>query len=109
MVGVDKTPMQGEYENALKGNVDLNIKIKKLGELNKLAYEDLILSINTNSLEVMIAFGMVRNAKSLELPKGNCKVAWGRLVNKYAPHTTSSLLKLKCEFDIVSWLLRNMI
>ena len=45
--GVDKIPMQEEYERALEGDDDLNKKIVKLGELNELAYEDLILSINT--------------------------------------------------------------
>ena len=29
---------------------------------------------------------------------GNCKIAWHRLVSKYAPHTASSLLKLRSEF-----------
>ena len=54
--------------------------------------------INTNSLVGQVAFGLVRNVISLEFPEGNCKVAWDRLGNKYAPHTASSLLKLKSEF-----------
>ena len=40
---------------------------------------------------------VVRNAKSEDFPKGNCKIAWERLVSKYAPHTASFLLKLKSE------------
>ena len=36
--------------------------------------------------------------KNEDFPEGNCKVAWDRLVSKYAPHTASSLLKLKREF-----------
>ena len=47
MSGVDTIPMQVEYENALKGNADLNRNIIKLGKFNELAY-DLILSINTD-------------------------------------------------------------
>ena len=43
--GVDKIPAQEEYENALKGDMDLNKKIIKLGELNEVAYCNLILSI----------------------------------------------------------------
>ena len=50
-------------------------------------YEDLILSINANSNVRKVAFGLVRNAKSLEFLKGHCKIAWNRLVNKYALHT----------------------
>ena len=33
--------------------------------------------------------------KSEDFPEGKYKVAWGRLVSKYALHTASSLLKLK--------------
>ena len=46
---MDKIPTQDEYENALEFNTDLNKMIVKLGDLNELAYEDLILSINTSS------------------------------------------------------------
>ena len=45
-----------------------------------------------------VAFGLVTNEKSEDFPEGNCKVAWDRLVSKYAPHTASSLLKLKGKF-----------
>ena len=71
MSGVDKIPMQEEYEYALKGDMDLKKKIIKLGELNELDYEDLFLSININSSVGKVACGLVRNAKSLEFPKGN--------------------------------------
>ena len=40
--GVDKIPTQEEYKSALEGDKDLDKKIVKLGELNELAYEDLI-------------------------------------------------------------------
>ena len=93
--GVDKIPMQKEYESALKGDGDLNRKIVKLGELNELAYEDLILLINTSSSVGKVAFGLVKNAKSQDFLEENCKVAWDRLVSKYALHLASSLLKLK--------------
>ena len=61
--GMDKIPTQEEYENALEGDDDLNKKIIKLGELNELAYEDLILSINTSSSVGKVAFGPVKNTK----------------------------------------------
>ena len=96
--GVDKIPTQEEYDEALEGNNNLDKRIVKLGELNELAYEDLILSINTNSSVGKVAFGLVKNVKSVDFLEGNCKVAWDRLVSKYAPHTASSLLKLKSEF-----------
>ena len=45
-----------------------------------------------------IAFESVKNVKSEDFPWENCKVAWDRLVSKYALHTASSLLKLKSKF-----------
>ena len=49
MSGVDKIHTQDEDENAMEGDMEINKKIMKLGELNELTYEDLILSINTSS------------------------------------------------------------
>ena len=43
MPGVDKISTQHEYDEALKVNDDLTKKIVKLGELNNLTYEDLLL------------------------------------------------------------------
>ena len=64
--------MHEEYESALEGDDYLNKKIVKLGELNKLAYEDLILLINTSSSVGKVAFELVKNAKSEDFLKGNC-------------------------------------
>ena len=89
---------QEEYESALVGDEDLHKKIVKLGELNELVYEDLILSINTCSSVGKVAFGLVKNAKNEDFLEGDCKVAWDRLISKYALHTASSLLKLKNQF-----------
>ena len=47
--GVNKISTQDEYKNALEGDTDLDEKIIKLGEFNELAYEDLLLFINTSS------------------------------------------------------------
>ena len=73
------------------------LKIMKLGEVNGLAYKDLILSINTNSSIGRVALGLAKNIKSAGFPEGNCKIAWDRLVSKYALHTASSLLKLESQ------------
>ena len=48
MVGVDKVSTQGEYYEALEGDVDLNENVVRLGESNELACKDLILNINAN-------------------------------------------------------------
>ena len=54
--------------------------------------------IDTGSSVGKVAFGLVKNMKSADFPKGNCKIAWDRLVSKYALHTALSLLKLKSVF-----------
>ena len=66
--GVDKIPTQDEYKNALEVDIDLEKKIIKLGELNELACEDLILSTNTRFSVGKVAFGLVKNAKSEDFP-----------------------------------------
>ena len=77
-VGVDKIPMQSEFERALEGSTDLDKKVVKLGELNKLTYEDLILLINKDSSIEKVAFGLIQNAKSPDFPEGNSKLDWDR-------------------------------
>ena len=95
--GVDNTSMQEEFESARERDEDLDNKIVKLGEVNELANEDLILLINTSSSVGKGAFGLIKYAKSEDFLEENCKVALDRLVSKYALHTASSLCNLKSE------------
>ena len=71
MSDVNKICMQEEYENALQGGKNLNKKIIKLGKSNKIAYEDLIFSIDTDFSVGKVAFGLVKNAKSLDMGQAN--------------------------------------
>ena len=96
--GMDIILTQDKNENVLKGNMDLDKKITTLGELKELAYKNLTLLINTSSSVGKVAFGIVRNAKSADFSKGNCKIMWDRLISKYTLHIASSVLKLKSEF-----------
>ena len=66
--------------------------------LNELEYEDLILSINTSSSVGKVAFRLVRNGKSADFLEGKLQDHMDRLVSKCAPHTASSLLKIKSKF-----------
>ena len=95
LLGKVRVPTQSEYEKAIEDNNKEKIKI---GDLNEEAFEDIILSINHTSNEGKVAFSLVRNCKTDEYPEGNCKLAWDRLVAKYAPKTAPSLLKLKKKF-----------
>ena len=97
---MDKIPTQEEYEDALKDDTDLDKMIIKLGELNELVYEDLILYINTTYWVGKGDFKLVWIGNSVEFPEGECKIVWDRLVNDYASHTTLSLLKLKSRSHI---------
>ena len=62
-VRVDKVPTKEEYDDAPQDENDLNKKIVLLLNLNELAYEDLILSINISSTVGKVAFGFVWCAK----------------------------------------------
>ena len=57
-----------------------------IGESNKLAYENFLVSISMNSTMGKEAFRLVSNAKSEEFSEGNCKIARDRLYSKYALH-----------------------
>ena len=85
--GVDKIPMQDEYDNDQESDMDLDKKIIKWGE-----------SINATSFVGRVAFWVVRNAKSADFLEESCKIIWERLVSKYGPHTALSLMMLKNEF-----------
>ena len=96
-LALDIITVQEEYDEALEGNTDLNRNLIKLGDLIELVYKDLFLAINTSSLVDKALFRLVFNAKSLEFPKSNSNVAWDELVNLYALHTASFVLKMKSE------------
>ena len=102
-VGVDKVPTATEVEDVeAKSKTSRDADDKKilaLQDLNKLAYRDIILSIDHKTKEGKIAFKIVKNTKSKEYPDGNSTEAWSRLVRKYSPKTTPSLLKYKREFE----------
>ena len=61
MIGVEKILTQEEYTAALEGETDLEKKVE-LDALNELAYEDLILAINTSSSVGKVMFGLVCKA-----------------------------------------------
>ena len=68
-VEVDKVPMYKEYDKGLEGDVDLDKKVVKLGNLNVLTYKNLSLFINTCSTIGKMAFGLAWNMKRPDFPK----------------------------------------
>ena len=95
LVGKVTIPTESEYAQAI---LDGDEVTKKIAELNEDAYEELVLSMDHSTSRGRVAFSLVKNSKSAAYPEGNCKIAWDRLVAKYAPRTTPSLLKLKKKF-----------
>jgi hypothetical protein len=63
-----------------------------------LACEEILLSINGQTKQGKVAFNLVDNYTTAELPENNCKIAWEKLVHKYAPKTAPSYIQLKKDF-----------
>ena len=101
LVGKGSTKELDNYlcrRSKMKHWMVIQILIKSnMGNLSDLAYKDLILATNMSSSIEKVVFSLVCNTKSPEFSKGNCKIAWDRLFNKYSLHTTPPLLKLKRE------------
>ena len=74
-LGKEKIPIQDELIAVEASTSDDDKKVKKLGELNELGYEDLILLINGTKPAGKVAFKIVKDYNSPEYPEGNCKQA----------------------------------
>lgn len=99
--GYDVVPTKetiDEIEEKSSKNAD-DKKILKLQELNKIAYMHLVMSIDTSTHSGKPPFRLIKNTKTKVYPDGNCKLAWDRLVAKYARKTVPSLMKLKKAYE----------
>ncbi len=98
--GKVEVPKESEYD-AAKITTSPNDDEKYLVEcwkLNERAFEDILLSIDGQTKSGRVAFNLVDNCTTTDQPDGNCKLAWDRLVHKYAPKTAPSFIKLKKDF-----------
>ena len=99
----DVVPKESVYSAVLEKDEEKRTstekKIVELGQLNQKGFTELILSIDHKLRHGKVAFRLVKNSKSGDYPEGNCKVAWDRLVAKYAPKSLPSLLKYKKKFE----------
>ena len=98
LLGKVKIPTQDELDLAELGTSDEDQATVKKGELNELAFEDLILSINTDTKAGRVAFNKVKNCKTEEYPEGNCQMAWQRLEDTYYAKTAPTYVSLKKTF-----------
>ena len=70
---------------------------EKLKELNTLAYEDIVLSIDGNKPNGRVAFRLVETATK-DIADGNAREAWQKLSDKYQPDRAPNRVELKREF-----------
>jgi len=71
----------------------------RIKQMNKLAYEELVLSIDMTDSLGKVAFQLVKTSKTADYASGHAPTAWKCLVNKYAPKLTPRKLELKVEFQ----------
>lgn len=100
LLGKKAIPTDSEYKQAISVSPETSTSKETivLAQLNEEAYEEIILSIDHSTKQGKVAFSLIKNCKTSDYPEGNCKLAWDRLVAKYAPKTAPSLLKLKKQF-----------
>ena len=83
LIGIQVIPTISQYIVTEGDPTDATNKpIINLWKLNKLAYEDIILSINHTINQGKTAFHWVDNSITPEQPGGNCKIAWQKLRQK---------------------------
>ena len=91
--------LNDEKFEKLKGNETNCAELKEARELNELAFEDLVLSMDTKKGPGRIAANLVNSAKNGDFSEGDAKEAWDKLRKKCNPSTTPSLLRIKKEFN----------
>ena len=69
LLGTEKVPTQEQIDLAESSSSSTDKKIIKLGELNELAYKDIVLSINHTSSSGKVAFSLLRIVKVKNVPK----------------------------------------
>ncbi len=84
----------------LVDTVAADVILKKSRDSNNYAYEELLLSITTNTDEGRVAFHIVTGSKNTNLPEGDAALAWKRLHDKYAPKLAPKKLELRRAFQI---------
>ena len=97
---VAKATLKG-YEDILSGTVNVptddvatpSTEQKEAQKLNKIAYNELILSCTDK-----VSFAIVKNAKTTKHKNGNAKLAWGNLKTKFEPNTGSELVDINQEY-----------
>ena len=93
--GFDVVPTEDEVISAEVevSKTAMGKNILKLDKLNKQAYMELLLSIDTTTSRGWTAFQSVKKFRISEYPDRNSFMVWERLRKKYAPVTSFLLIK----------------
>jgi len=96
LLGKETIPKDDEKFDLNKANEKTKSKICNK---NKLAFEELLLSIDTSSGDGRVAFQAVCCCKNDNYKNGNAADTWKQLMDKYTPNITPIKLELKSEFQ----------
>jgi len=96
LLGTATVPKDSEKIDAMATDAKEKTKLKKL---NELAYEELILSINTSEGSGKVVFQIIKGCKTTDYKDGDSRLAWKRLTDKFAPKKAPNKLELKMEFN----------
>ncbi len=99
-VVVYKVPPQTKFEMAAQGSSVEDRAVKKLGWLNVLANEDILLFIDNKTADGNVVFILVKTCDFIDFSEGNCRLAWDHLYSKFDPNT-APLYKIfeNCRLD----------
>jgi len=96
LLGTVAIPTDSEKFDLTKADEKAKSEIR---DKNELAFEELVLSIDTSEGDGRAAFQAVCCCKSDDYKNGNAADAWKRLTAKYAPNMAPIKLELKSEFQ----------
>jgi hypothetical protein len=96
LLGKVDIPKTSDVLNAEEAGDKKKLRIK---DLNELAFEELILSVEGDTKYGRVAFQLIKNCKSKDYEDGNAAQAWKRLSEKFSPKNAPDLLSLKYKFN----------
>ena len=82
------------YKNLLCGVDDPSLTDEERADLNKKAYNNLILACVDD-----VSFNIIDTSTSTKYPRGDERLGWTRLQKKFEPDDGQSIIKLKREFN----------
>ena len=88
----EELPKDSTLLDATQADEKEKIRIK---DLNKEAFKEFILSIDTSTAAGKVACCIIKGCKTEEYPNGNAPKAWKRLCDKYIDKSAPTLTKIK--------------